>query len=168
MDFDFIIQCGECPFFSYCCDYPYRKLIEFLYVRDGPFRKMIVLLSTCWHCHPILWDLLGMLQYCNYPIPENLVEFHYVYHIKRNLPTFVSNQYTGLYVHEYPFQKLIVLLYTCWHGHPILGDFLAMLQSCNYPIPGKLVNIHCGCLVKRNWPTFVSTRYTGLLNRWWL
>ena len=98
MDLDLIIQCSECPFFYFCCDYSYRKLIDFLYV------------------------------------------------------------------HNYPFRKIIVLLYTFWHGHPILGALLFMLRSWDYPIPGNLVKSHCGYLVKRNWPTFVSTWYTGILN----
>ena len=98
MGFNFIIQYGECPLFSFRCNYPYRKLINFLYV------------------------------------------------------------------HDYPFRKLIVLLYTFWHGHPMLGTFMAMFQSCNYPIPVNLVYFHSGYLVKRNWPTFLSIRYTGLLN----
>ena len=96
MGFKFIIKCGECTFFSCCCDYPYRKLIKFLYVHDDPLRKLIVMLYTFWHGHPILGALLDMLQYCDYPIPGNLVDFHCGYLVKRNWPTFVSTWYTGL------------------------------------------------------------------------
>ena len=68
MDFKFIIQCGECPLFSCRCNFPYRKLIDFMYVHDYQFRKLIVLLYTCWHYHPILGALLAMLWSCDYPI----------------------------------------------------------------------------------------------------
>ena len=47
MDFDFIIQCGECPLFSCYCDYPYRKLIDFFNAHNYPSRKLIGLLYTC-------------------------------------------------------------------------------------------------------------------------
>ena len=96
MDFDFIIKCGECPFFSWRCDYPYRKMIDFLYVQYYPFRKLIIMLYNFWHGHPIIGALLAMLQFCDYPIPENLVNFHCGYLVSRKWPTFVSTRYTGL------------------------------------------------------------------------
>ena len=69
-----------------------------------------------------------------------------------------------LYVHDYSFRKLIVLLYKFWHGQTILVPFLSMLWSFQYPIPGNFVNFRCGYLVKKNWPNFLSTWYTEILN----
>ena len=96
MDFNFIIQCGECPLFSCHCNYPYRKLSEFLYVHDYSFRNMIVLFYTCWHGHLLLGVLLAMFLSCDYYITGKIVNFYCGYLVKRKLPTFVSNQYTGL------------------------------------------------------------------------
>ena len=75
----------------------------------------------------------------------------------------IWNWSTFFYVHNYPSRKLIVLLYTFWHGQPILGAFLAMFWSWNYPIPVNYVDFHCSYLIKINWPNFVSTWYTRLL-----
>ena len=59
---------------------------------------------------------------------------------------------------------MIVLFYTCWHGHLLLGVLLAMFLSCDYYITGKIVNFYCGYLVKRKLPTFVSNQYTGIVS----
>ena len=96
MYFEFLIQCVECLFFSWRCNYQYRKLIEFLCVCDYSFWKLIVLLYTFLHVHPILWVLLAMLQSCDYPIPVNLFNFHCCYLIERNWTTIVPTQYMGL------------------------------------------------------------------------
>ena len=44
MDFDFIIQCVERPFLSCRFNFPYRNLINILYVNGYPFQKLIFLL----------------------------------------------------------------------------------------------------------------------------
>ena len=84
MDFDFIIQYDEFPLFFCCCDYPYRKLIDSLYVHDCPFQKMIVLLYILLHGHPILGDFLAMLVSSNYSVPIKIFNFHCSYLVKRN------------------------------------------------------------------------------------
>ena len=114
MDFDFIIQFGECPFFACRCSYPYRKLIYFLYVHDYPFRKLIVLLYTFWHGHPILVALMAMFRFCYCLIPGNIVNLRCGYIVKINWPTFVSTWYTGLFNTGFSGHVAILQLSYTW------------------------------------------------------
>ena len=84
MDFNIIIQYGECYFFSCRCNYPYRKLINFLYIYDYSFRKRIVMLCTCLHGNTILGSLLYMKRSCDYPISGDIFDYHCSNLVTRN------------------------------------------------------------------------------------
>ena len=58
MYFDFIIQRGECPFFSCRCDYPYRKLADlfmFVIIHSGNWSFCCILSDTITQYLGICW-----------------------------------------------------------------------------------------------------------------